>query len=187
MNTNNHHTFKAVVYCSSSADIDSLYFDSARTLGKLFAEEQIACVNGAGSKGLMGSINDSILENGGHAIGIIPRFMVDAGWCHTDLSETIITETIHERKSKMAQMADAVVALPGGVGTLEELLEIITWKQLGLFNHPIIILNVNCFYTPLLEMLQQLIKQRFLKVAQPLWHVVETEREVIYVLKSIKG
>ena len=115
-----------VVYCASSTEIDKSYVDATARLGQLLAENGVTCINGAGKQGLMGALNDSIIQHGGKVKGVIPRFMVDAGWCHEQLDETIITETIHERKACMAHAADAVIALPGGLGTLEELAEILT-------------------------------------------------------------
>ncbi len=135
--------FGAVIYCASSSDIDAIYVDAATRLGELLAENNITCINGGGNLGLMGAIIDSILLHRGKVKGVIPKFMVDSGWGHQHLTEQIVTATMHERKQKMAELSNAAIAMPGGVGTLEELLEIITWKQLGLYKHPIIILNIN--------------------------------------------
>ena len=125
------------VYCASSSKINPRYFEAARETGRLLAQNGMRCVCGAGNQGLMGTLADSVLENGGEVLGVIPRFMIDEGWCHKGLTETIVTADMHERKERMAQEADAVIALPGGCGTMEELFEIITWKQLGLFLNPI--------------------------------------------------
>lgn len=108
-------------------------------------------------------ISDATLAAGGTVTGIIPHFMVEQGWHHKGLTRLIETKDMHERKQLMADMSDGVIALPGGCGTLEELLEIITWKQLGLYLKPIVILNINHFYDPLLEMLQQAIDQHFMR------------------------
>jgi len=124
------------VYCASSTQIKPVYFETADRLGKILAKEGIHLVYGGGSNGLMGQIADSALAAGGKVTGIIPRFMCEEKWDHNGLTELIITETMHERKEKIAMMADAAVALPGGCGTLEELLEVITWKQLGIFTNP---------------------------------------------------
>lgn len=174
-----------VVYCASSSHIDACYFDAAERLGVLFAEHDIICVNGAGRQGLMGALNDSMIRHGGIVKGVIPRFMVDAGWCHDQLNETIVTQTIHERKQCMAQSADAVIALPGGVGTLEELAEIITWKQLGLYNNPVIILNTNDFYRPLLAFFDKMRETRFLKKTHlSIWKVASSPEEALSMLKD---
>lgn len=160
--------------------------DAADQLGAYFAQNGITCINGAGSEGLMGALNDSVLKNEGKTIGIIPRFMVDAGWCHPNLSEVIITETIHERKFKMAEMADAIIALPGGIGTLEELAEIITWKQLGLYNGSIIIINTDGYYTPLLEFLGQMFEKKFMSTEhKDSWLSVETPEKALELLKKL--
>lgn len=174
-----------VVYCASSSHIDACYFEAAERLGALFAEHDITCVNGAGRQGLMGALNDSVIQHGGTVRGVIPQFMFDAGWCHSELNDTIITPTIHERKHCMAQLSDAVIALPGGVGTLEELVEIITWKQLGLYTNPVIILNTNDFYQPLLTLFDKMKESRFIKEAHlSLWEVVSSPEEALALLRE---
>ena len=130
------------VYCASSSKIDSKYVETAKRLGSLLAENNMQLVYGGGSVGLMGILADSVLDKGGKVTGIIPKFMVEAEWQHDGLTKLILTETMHERKEKMAAMSNAVVALPGGCGTLEELLEVITWKQLGIYRNPIMHLPV---------------------------------------------
>ena len=130
-----------VVYGASSADVEPVFKDAAYSLGSLIASAGMTLVTGAGSTGLMAAVEDGALDAGGKAVGIIPKFMIDKGWLHQGLSEVIVTENMHERKRMMSKMADAVIALPGGTGTFEELFEIITWKMLGLFVKPIIILN----------------------------------------------
>ena len=151
------------VYCASSTKINQVYFDAANRLGKILAEKGIRIINGAGNIGLMGEISDSALAAGGKVTGVIPHFMVEQGWNHTGLTELIEVPDMHVRKQTMARMSDAVIALPGGCGTMEELLEIITWKQLGLYLHPIVILNVNGFFNPLLEMLRRAVDENFMR------------------------
>lgn len=151
------------VYCASSTKIDEAYFEAAKQLGELLAEKNIRIINGAGCQGLMAAVSDSALEAGGKVTGVIPHFMVEQGWNHTGLTQTIETETMHERKNLMAEMSDAVITLPGGCGTLEELLEIITWKQLGLYLKPIVILNINGYFNSLIEMLEKAIEQNFMR------------------------
>ena len=145
------------VYSASSTQIAPVYFQVAEELGRLLAEKHINLINGAGYRGLMGATSNAALAAGGTVTGIIPRFMVEQGWHHQGLTRLVETETIHERKQLMAELSDGVIALPGGCGTLEELLEIITWKQLGLYLKPIVILNVDGYYNPLIEMLQNAI------------------------------
>ena len=128
----------------------------------------------------MGAVINSVLLHGGKVKGVIPKFMVDSGWGHPKLTEQIVTSTMHERKQKMADLSNAVIALPGGVGTLEELLEIITWKQLGLYKHPIVILNTNNYYDALLSMFDNMIEQNFMhKRYRDMWKVVNTPEEAI--------
>ncbi len=177
---------KVTIYCASSPAVDRSYFEATERLAVLLAERDTTIVYGAGRQGLMGCIADYILANGGKAIGVIPQFMVDRDWCHNGLSELIVTQTMHERKETMATMADAAIALPGGCGTMEELLEIITWKQLGLYPHPIIILNTNGYYNPLLAMLQTALDNRFMRdIHAQLWYVANTPEEVIKALYTL--
>ena len=151
------------VYCASSTKIDSVYFDAARELGTLLGQRQIRLINGAGNMGLMSAVSDAALRAGGEVTGVIPRFMVEQGWHHTGLTQLVEVESMHERKKTMADLSDAVIALPGGCGTLEELLEIITWKQLGLYLNPIVILNVKNYFDPLLDMLRQAVDENFMR------------------------
>lgn len=171
------------VYSASSTKIDAVYFQAADTLGYLLAEHRIRLINGAGSIGLMRSVADAVLKNGGEVTGVIPRFMVEQNWHHTGLTELIEVESMHERKQKMANLSDGIVALPGGCGTLEELLEIITWKQLGLYLNPIVILNVNGFFDPLLEMLGKAIDENFMRQQHgDIWKVAQTPEEALRLL-----
>ena len=171
------------VYSASSTKIAPAYFATAEELGRLLAIRGINLINGAGSIGLMAATSNAALAAGGTVTGVIPRFMVEQGWNHTDLTRLVETETMHERKQLMAEMSDGVIALPGGCGTMEELLEIITWKQLGLYLKPIVILNVNGFYNPLLEMLQQAIDENFMRREHgSIWQVATTAEEAIELL-----
>lgn len=177
-----------VVYCASSTHIEKVYFDAARQLGKVLAQNDITCITGGGKQGLMGAVNDSVLENGGKVKGIIPQFMIDSGWCHPQLSELIVTESMHERKFLMAKHADAAVALPGGFGTLEELAEILTWKQLGLYKNPVVILNTNGYYDPLLAMFDKMINEKFLHPGyRNLWQVVDSPEKVVDYLQNVEA
>ena len=170
------------VYAASSSQVDQVYFDAAKELGTLLAKRRIVCVNGAGRKGLMGALNESSLENGGAVCGVIPRFMVEEGWGHDSLPELIVTETMHERKEIMARLSDACIAMPGGVGTMEELLEIITWKQLGLYSKPIIILNINNYYDDLLSMLEKAASEHFIHHKhKDIWEVAQTPEEALSI------
>jgi hypothetical protein len=171
------------VYSASSTKIDPVYFQAAEELGHLLAEHHIRLINGAGSIGLMCSVADAVLKNGGEVTGVIPHFMVEQNWHHTGLTELIEVESMHERKQKMANLSDGIIALPGGCGTLEELLEIITWKQLGLYLNPIIIINVNGFFDPLLEMLEKAIEENFMRQQHgDIWKVARTPEEAVKLL-----
>ena len=171
------------VFCASSANIDSRYLDAARELGGLLAREGWRCVNGGGAVGLMGALTDGALDVGGEVTGVIPKFMVDNGWCYDRLDDVIITADMHQRKQMMSEMADAVIALPGGVGTLEELLETLTWRQLGLVKVPVIILNTMGYYDPLLAMLGHAIDEGFMKESHArLWRVAATPAEAVAML-----
>lgn len=174
------------VYSASSTKIDKVYFDAAIELGKILAAKKINIINGAGCLGLMSAISDSALNAGGSVTGIIPKFMVEQNWHHKGLTRMIETETMHERKNLMAEMSDASIALPGGCGTLEELLEVITWKQLGLYLKPIVILNINGYFNPLLEMLNKAIEENFMRQEHgKLWNVANTPIEAVDLLYKI--
>ena len=173
------------VYSASSASVDPCFLQSAKRLGNLLAQHHIRLVNGAGSAGLMRACADGVLSQGGQVTGVIPRFMVDNGWGYDRLTETVTTETMHERKETMVRLSDAFIALPGGCGTLEELLETITWKQLGLHSNPIVILNVNHYYDPLLAMLQKAVDERFMHPQNlRIWQVAATPEEAIRQILS---
>ena len=171
------------VYSASSTKIAPVYFAVAEKLGHLLASKGINLINGAGSIGLMAATSNAALASGGTVTGVIPRFMVEQGWHHTGLTRLVETETMHERKRLMAEMSDGVIALPGGCGTLEELLEIITWKQLGLYLNPIVVLNVNGYFNPLLEMLQKAIDENFMRPEHGnIWVVAHTPEEAVQLL-----
>ena len=186
------------VYCASSSKIDSKYFDAAIQTGKILAQNEIRLIYGGGSVGVMGVLADSVLDGGGKVIGVmgvladsvlsaggkvtgvIPQFMIDAAWHHDGLTELIITDNMHERKEKMAALGDAAVALPGGVGTLEELLEVITWKQLGIYTKPIVIVNVDGYYDHLIAQLQQAADELFMRPDHlKMWTVVESADQIL--------
>lgn len=174
------------IYCSSSTKIDDCYFRDAYELGKLMAAQGIAVVNGAGSMGLMQASTDGCLEAGGKAIGIIPSFMIKEGWCHQGMTQIVETPDMHIRQQKMAEMSDAAIILPGGCGTLAELMELITWKQLGLYLKPIVILNTNGYYDFLLQALEQAVEQNFMREQHTaIWRVAQTPEEALkLVLKT---
>jgi uncharacterized protein (TIGR00730 family) len=175
------------VFASSSSRIDNEYAVAASSLGSLLARAGMNVVYGGGGIGLMGKLADSVLENGGVITGVIPSFMKDEGWDHSRVNEMIVTTDMGERKKQMFAMADAVVALPGGVGTLEELTEAITLKQLGLYKGPIILLNTMNFYKSLIDFLEHMISGNFLRYEHKgMWEIAGTPEEVMDLLAKKK-
>lgn len=168
------------VYSASSGQVPEIYVAAARELGRLIARGNHTLVNGAGRTGLMGAVTDACLAEGGRAVGIIPQFMVEQHWQHEGMTELIVTPDMHRRKERMAEMSDACIALPGGVGTMEELLEVITWKQLGLYVKPIVILNTDGYYDPLLQLLRRAVDERFMRsLHADIWRVAATPAETL--------
>ena len=163
------------VYCASSTQVASAYREAATELGHLLGERNLRVINGAGNSGLMCAVSDAALAAGGTVTGVIPRFMVDL----------VEVDSMHERKQRMADLSDAVIALPGGCGTLEELLEVITWKQLGLYLNPIVILNINGYFDPLLEMFRRAVDEHFMRPQHAaLWTVASTPAEAVGLIFS---
>ncbi len=173
------------VYAASSGQVPEAYVRAARELGGILATRGHALVNGAGRTGLMGATTEACLAGGGKAIGVIPEFMIEQGWQHKEMSELIITKDMHSRKETMAQRADACIALPGGVGTLEELLEVITWKQLGLYLKPIVILNTDGYFDALLTQLSRAVEERFMREQHAgIWCVAGTPEEAVNLCET---
>lgn len=146
---------QVTVYCASSAQIAPKYFEATEALTRLLVAQDIKVIFGGGAKGLMGRLADMVLAEGGQIQGIMPKFMDEVEWGHPGVKDFIYTETMSERKELLMAETDAVITLPGGSGTLEELLEVITLKRLGLFTQPIIILNTDGYYEPLKMMLER--------------------------------
>ena len=149
------------VFCGSSSGTDGVYKSQATLLGRALAERNIQLVYGGAQIGLMGAVADGVLTHGGRAIGVLPGFLKSKEIAHDRLTELIIVETMHERKTKMHELCDGVIALPGGFGTLEELFEMLTWGQLGLHKKPIGLLNTDNFYDPLITLLQTMVDNGF--------------------------
>lgn len=171
------------VYCASSTQIDDKYFRAAEELGTLIAQKGLRLITGAGRMGLMNTVEEAALAAGGKVTGIIPAFMVKEGWHHTGLTELIETTSMHERKQMMADLSDAAIALPGGCGTFEELLEIITWKQLGLYLGPVIILNIDGYYDHLLALLDRALEDKFMRdIHAHIWKVATSPEEAVELL-----
>lgn len=155
---------KICVFCGSSSGNDLAITEAAEKLGKIFATRNITLVYGAAKIGVMGTIAKSVLDNNGKVIGIIPEFLKMKEVVHLGLTELVTTQNMHERKLKMQEASDGFIALPGGMGTLEELFEIITWLQLGLHKKPIGLLNVNGFYNDLINLLENMVRKGFLSM-----------------------
>ena len=171
------------VFASSSSRIDKKFSLAAASLGLLLANAKMDVVYGGGGIGLMGRLADAVLENGGRITGVIPSFMKDEGWDHSAVIDMIITTDMGERKKRMFAMADAVVALPGGLGTLEELTEAMTLKQLGLYKGPIIILNTMNFYKSFIEFLEHMVSGNFLRFEHKgMWEIADSVEEVMSLL-----
>lgn len=171
---------KVCVYCASSELSDAVYLDSARRLGEIFGENGITVVYGGGAVGSMGRLAEGALSKKGRVIGIIPRFMQELEWDHKGLTELQVVENMRERKHLMLTGSDAAVALPGGSGTLEELLEAISLKRLGIYVNPIVMVNTRGFYDPLLELLHKCIDERFLDGRHAaMWQVAQNAEEVL--------
>jgi uncharacterized protein (TIGR00730 family) len=151
------------VFCASARGVKDLYFDAAKKAGGTLASEGVGVIFGGSKLGLMGAVADGALENGGEVIGVLPTFMRKKELEHKGLTELIFVESMHERKLKMHDLSDGVIALPGGFGTFEELFEMLTWAQLGLHTKPIGILNVAGYYDKLLEMFEHMTEAGLLR------------------------
>jgi uncharacterized protein (TIGR00730 family) len=179
---------KVCVFAASSSRIANEFFVAASTLGALLAGAKMDVIFGGGGIGLMGLLADAVMEGGGKITGVIPEFMKMEGWGHSTVMDMIITSDMGERKKRMFETADAVVALPGGIGTLEELTEAITLKQLGLFKGPIIILNTLDYYNSFIEFLEQMISGQFMRIEHKgIWEIASTPEEVMEALKNYEG
>jgi len=171
---------RVCVYCASSQMCDRIFHDAAVRLGELLAEAGCTIVYGGGAVGLMGSLANGALAKGGKIIGVIPRFMTEVEWQHPGIADLEVVEDMRERKHRLLTNSDAVVALPGGCGTLEELFEAITFKRLGLYFNPIVLLDTKNFFTPLQAFMQQVIDERFMNPEHAaMWSLVNTPEDVL--------
>ncbi len=168
------------IYGASRSSVADVYKHDAFAVGELIARKGYSLVSGGGHGGLMASAIDGALSAGGEAIGILPEFMVEKEWQHPALTRMVLCPDMHTRKRTMAEMSQGVIALPGGVGTLDELMEIITWRQLSLYKGNVVILNTNGFYDPLFEMLDKICKEHFMRMShKSLWEVASTPEEAV--------
>jgi uncharacterized protein (TIGR00730 family) len=173
------------VYCASSSKIDESYFEAAERLAAQLVSHNVTIVYGGGAAGLMGCIADTAIEHGGHVVGIIPKFMTEVEWQHKDLEEIHVVSDMHEKKKELLEGTDAVIALPGGSGTFEELLEAISMKRLGLYTKPIVIMNINNYYAPLIEMLEKSIRENFMSEShRKMWTVVSDPDEIMNAIEN---
>lgn len=171
---------RVCVYCASSRQCDPVYHDAARRLGAELARRHITCVYGGGSNGSMGHLADGVLAEGGRVIGVLPRFMYEVEWGHRGLTELVLVEDMHERKRMMIAEVDAVIALPGGCGTLEELFEAMAWKRLGIYGGPIVMVNTGGFYDKCEELIMSCIDRRFMdeRHGRKMWTIVDEPEQV---------
>lgn len=173
------------VFCGSQSGANPVYREKATRVGHILAEKRLKLIYGAGKIGLMGAVADAMLAKDGHITGIIPQFLVDKEVAHDGLAELIIVDSMHERKQKMAEMADAFLILPGGIGTMEEFFEVFTWGQLGLHQKPIGILNVGSYYDLLIQFLNHAVNQEFM--SQKTKNIVFTDTNPETLLRKMRG
>jgi uncharacterized protein (TIGR00730 family) len=178
---------RVCVFCGSSVGNQSIYRETAEAMGTLLAKEKIALVYGGGHVGLMGVIADACLAGGGEVIGVIPQALADREIAHSGLTDLRVVDSMHTRKALMAELSDAFIAMPGGVGTFEEFFEAITWTQLGLHRKPCGLLNAGGFYTPLVAFIDQAVSEGFIKPIHRSMMVVDDNPErLLNTLGTIK-
>ncbi len=176
-----------LVYCGANEGKNPIYKETAHALGRKLVDKNIKLIFGGGSVGLMGVVADSMLEAGGHVIGVIPDFLIKMEVGHKGLTELHIVESMHERKALMEKLTDGIMAIPGGFGTIDELFEILTWAQLGLHEKPIGLLNVNGFYDFLLKQLEVMMQEGFLKPeSRDLLLVADNIDDLLYQMEHFK-
>ncbi|WP_343388135.1 TIGR00730 family Rossman fold protein [Candidatus Amarobacter glycogenicus] len=171
---------RVCVFAGSSPGNDPRFLDAARELGAALAQRGVELVYGGANVGLMGAMANAVLEGGGHVIGVIPRHLLDFEVAHTGIPDLRIVESMHERKALMAELSDAFVALPGGFGTLEETFEVLTWRQLGLHQKPVVILNAGGYFDALVAFLEHMVKRRLLSPENHALLSVETSIEEMF-------
>lgn len=176
------------VYCASSRQCDAEYHEAARRLGGTLAESGYGIVYGGGGAGSMGALADGALARGGRVVGVLPRFMLELEWGHEGLSELLLVEDMRQRKQLMLERSHGVVALPGGCGTFDELFEAMTLKRLGLYLHPIVLVNTRGFFDPLVELLSRAVAERFMDERHhAMWQVVSEPEQVPAAIAAAPG
>lgn len=173
------------VFCASSHKVDQKYFTVAEKLAQILVQNKITTVYGGGAVGLMGKLADTVLQEKGNIIGIIPRFMMDVEWGHKNIDQLVQVADMHERKKKLVENVDAVVILPGGSGTLEEAMEVFTLKRLGKFTKPIIFVNTDGFYDSLFELFDKMIEEKFLRNEhRSIWTSIDHPKDLIQAISE---
>lgn len=176
------------VFCGSSFGSASIYKEQAALLGETLAKQKIQLIYGGADVGLMGAVADGALNEGGKVTGVLPRFLQSKEIAHKQLTELILVETMHERKTKMNELCDGVIVLPGGYGTMEEFFEMITWAQLGLHKKPIGILNINGFYDDLIRLVETMVEKGFLKqINREMLLICENIEELLEMMKNYQA
>jgi len=176
---------KVSVFCASSHKVDQKYFDVAEQLADILVKNNITTVYGGGAVGLMGRLADVAMQKKGKVIGIIPRFMLDVEWGHNNITDLIVVKDMHDRKKKLIEDIDAVIVLPGGSGTLEEAMEVITLKRLGKFTKPIIFINTDGFYDSLFQLFEKMIEDKFMREEhRNIWTSIKHPNQIIDAIKT---
>jgi len=176
------------VFCGSSFGSDNVFKEQATLLGQTLAKQNIQLIYGGADVGLMGAVADGALNSGGKVVGVLPQFLQAKEIAHKQLTELILVETMHERKTKMNDLCDGVIVLPGGYGTLEEFFEMITWAQLGLHQKPIAVLNIDGFYDDLIQLIQTMVDKGFLKpINRDMLLISDTIDELLEMMKNYKA
>jgi uncharacterized protein (TIGR00730 family) len=177
--------FRVAVYCASASGKNPAHLAAAIALGQAIADSGFGLVYGGATVGLMGAVADSALASGAKVIGVLPKVLSGREIAHLNLTELIYTTTMHQRKATMIRLSDAIIALPGGYGTLDELMEAVTWSQLGIHNKPCILINTNGYYDGLLSFLNTAVSEGFLKPTnRKLLQVVSTPKEAVQLLRN---
>lgn len=177
------HVKQVCVYCSARDAVDPLYIQAAKELGEILASNGKALIYGGGSTGLMGAVTDAAIEHGGYVTGIIPEHLRDVEKMHKGVQNLIVVDTMHQRKQRMAEMADAFVILPGGLGTMDEFFEILTWRQLQLHDKPILLVNINGYWDHLIQLIKVMADGHFVSPEDLLkFVVIDTVDEVLPML-----
>jgi uncharacterized protein (TIGR00730 family) len=172
-------TYRICVFCGASAGASAAYVEQAHALGAELGRRGLGLVYGAGGVGVMGAVSDGALSTGGEVIGVIPQALMDREYGRLDLSDLRVVATMHERKAIMHELADAFIVLPGGLGTLEEMFETLTWSQLGLQHKPLVVLNIGGYYSPLRNLLRHAVTEGFMTAAdQALVRFADTVAEI---------